>query len=53
MKVWLWRIRALLGMLQAAYVYWKDAVRHSHPDDVACCNGRDCGCNGITKGELY
>lgn len=47
------KIGMLWSFLSKAFTEWRDEVWRSDLDAHYCCDGRECGCGGITVRGAY
>ena len=43
----------LWQMLASSFRYWKQGYWGKDLDERACCDGRECGCYGMTIREIH
>ena len=52
MKDIIFKLRTLLEeilSIPSMFKRWKEFVWDGNLDELACCNGRECGCMGVTR----
>ena len=47
------KIRILFGFLSSSVDAWKSEVWSRDLDERYCCDGRECGCQGVSVREVY
>ena len=47
------KIRLLWFYLRQAYEDWKSQVWRADLDQNFCCDGRECGCRGVSVRQAY
>ena len=53
MKDIMTKLRILKHDLAGAYTHWKDQIWSKDLDELYCCSGIECGCDGISMREAY
>lgn len=53
MKDIIFKLMLLRNDLVECFGYWRDGIWERDLDSLYCCEGRECGCEGITIRELY
>lgn len=52
LKIWLLAVLIGAGVVQAFH-QWREDIWKSDLDSRYCCDGRECGCQGVTIREVY
>lgn len=47
------KARILICMLSGTFETWRSSVLAEDLDALYCCDGRECGCGGVTNRELW
>jgi len=47
------KLRILFNLLGAAVEEWHSEIWTRDLDETYCCNGYECGCGAVTRGETY
>lgn len=49
----LFKVKVLFWLFADTYSCWYKEIWQRDLDEQYCCNGRECGCGGMTIRELY
>lgn len=49
----IFKIKILVWFISDAINNWKETVWQTDLDRQYCCNGRECGCQGVSTREVY
>lgn len=47
------KLRILCGLLISMWEHWRDDIWPHDLDARYCCDGRECGCCGQTRRDVY
>lgn len=47
------KLRILFDLLAGMWVHWRDDIWPHDLDSRYCCDGRECGCGGQTRRDVY
>jgi hypothetical protein len=53
MRDTLLKFRLLWIGLRVAFDEWRNEIWRKDLDGTYCCNGRECGCYGMTRRQMY
>ena len=47
------KLKILVGLFGSVFSQWKTEVYSKDLDQPYCCDGRECGCYGMTVRQIY